>query len=466
MGSMELDLIVTAGLGDNSYLLASGDEAALIDPQRDIGRFMGAAEARGASIRAVLETHVHNDYVSGALEIHGATGADIVGPARAGYQFPVRGVAEGEEIKLGDLILVVLETPGHTPEHISYAVYEADSERPVAIFTGGSLMVGNAGRTDLLGPALTQELTRAQYHTLQRLASFPDGTQVLPTHGAGSFCGAGRAPRERTSTIGEERRRNQALAAPDEGSFARQQLSNLLAYPDYYAEMAPINRAGPAMTRTVSEPSPLSPEEVAARMDAGDAVVDARLRVPFAHAHIPGSVNIELSDSFASYVGWIVPFNAPLVLVLPEPEEEALDEAVTQLLRIGYERVTGYLAGVDAWRHDGRPTGSYPVVGLEELCRAYRSGKASNVIDVRQQAEWNSASIRGSRHFFVGDLPDRLEEVPRDDQAWVICATGHRSSIAASVLDAAGISARLVDGTGVKDFLRYCGPSVDRGASA
>jgi hydroxyacylglutathione hydrolase len=459
---MELELIVTAGLGDNSYLIASGDEAAIVDPQRDAGRFFAAAEARGVSIRSVLETHVHNDYVSGAMEIRDATGADIVGPAGAGYRFPFRGVEEGDEIKLGDLVLVALETPGHTPEHVSYAVHEAGADRPVAVFTGGSLMVGNAGRTDLLGAALTDELTRAQYRTLQRLSSLPDEVQVLPTHGQGSFCGAGGGPRERTSTMGMERRRNRALAAPDESSFVRQQLSNLLAYPDYYAEMSAINRAGPSIVRGLPEPSPLSPDEVAGRIEAGDRVVDARSRVPFARAHIRGSVNVELADSFASYVGWIVPFDSSLVLVLPEPEEEALPEAVTQLLRVGYDRIAGFAAGgVEAWRSSGRPVNSYPVAGLEELCSAYRAGRATNILDVRQKTEWEKGSIPGSHHLFVGDLPDRMEEVASDDQAWVICATGHRSSIAASILDGEGIPVRLVDGTGVKDFLENCGPDAD-----
>jgi hydroxyacylglutathione hydrolase len=259
--------------------------------------------------------------------------------------------------------------------------------------------------------------------------------------------------------MGEERRRNHALTAPDEASFAQQQLSKLLAYPDYYSQMAPINRAGPPSLRSLPKPEALSADAFAARIGSGEAVVDARWRIPYARAHISGSVNIELSDSFASYVGWIVPFNAPLVLVLPEPEDEALEEAVTQLLRIGYERVAGHLdGGIDAWRESGRPTGSYPVAGLEELCRAYRAGRATNVIDVRQDVEWNKASIPGSRHLFVGDLPDHIEEVPRDDEAWVICASGHRSSIAASVMDRAGIPVRLVDGTGVSDFLHNCGP--------
>jgi glyoxylase-like metal-dependent hydrolase (beta-lactamase superfamily II)/rhodanese-related sulfurtransferase len=467
---MDLELLVTAGLGDNTYLIVSGDEAAVVDPQRDIGRFMAAAQAHGASIRAVVETHVHNDYVSGALELRDATGADIVAPAKGGYRFPFRGTAEGDEIKLGDILLVAMETPGHTPEHISYAVYEPGSDHPLAIFTGGSLMVGNAGRTDLLGPALTDELTRAQFRSLRRLGSFPDDVQILPTHGAGSFCGAGGGPRERTSTIAQERTRNRALAAAssqDEAAFSRQQLSNLLAYPHYYANMAPINRAGPAIVRHLRKPSALGPEEVAGQMESGAWVVDARWRVPFARAHIPGSVSVELGDSFASYVGWMVPFDSPVVLVLPEPEDEALDEAVTQLLRIGYERVAGYLeGGIDTWRASGRPTRSYPVAGLEELCRAYRVGGATNLVDVRQDVEWDKASIPGSQHLFVGDLADRIEEVSRDGEAWIICATGMRSTIAASVMDAAGIPVRLVDGTGVKEFLQHCGPKPALAGSA
>jgi hydroxyacylglutathione hydrolase len=460
MTPMDLELIVTAGLGDNSYLISSGDEAALIDPQRDIGRFLAAAEARGVAIRHVLESHVHNDYVSGALEVRDATGAEVVAPARGGYLFPFRGVSEGDEIKFGDLILVAMETPGHTPEHLSYLVRESGNDQPVAVFTGGSLMVGNAGRTDLLGEAMTDGLTRDQYRTLRRLGSLPDDVQVLPTHGQGSFCGAGGGPKERTTTIGVERQRNRAMAAPDEYSFLRQQLSGLLAYPDYYREMAPINRAGPAPLSEVSAPQPLTADEVAQRSDAGHWIVDARWRVPFARAHIPGSLNVELADSFGSYVGWLVPFNAPMALVLPEPEEEALEEAVTQLLRIGYERVGGYLqGGIDAWQATARPVGSYPVAGLDELCRAYRAGKP-HILDVRQQVEWNKGSIPGSQHLFVGDLPEKIDQVERDGEVWAICASGHRSSIAASILDQAGIPVRLVDGTGVPDFLKNCGPET------
>jgi hydroxyacylglutathione hydrolase len=460
---MELEVFVTLGLGDNTYLIASGGEAVIIDPQRDAGRFLAAAQARGVAIRHVLETHVHNDYVSGALEVREATGAEIEAPAKGRYEFPVRPLAEGDEIKIGDVRIVAMETPGHTPEHLSYLVYEGGAMDPAAVFTGGSLMVANAGRTDLLGPAYTDELTRAQYHTLRRLAELPAETQVLPTHGAGSFCGSGPAESDRTSTLKLELTRNRALTAPDEETFVREQLTGLLAYPTYYRSMAPINRAGPRLLSGVSEPKPLTPAAVAARRDAGAWIVDGRWRIPFARAHIPGSINPELDDTFGSYVGWAVPFDAPIVLVLPEPEEESLQIAMTQLARIGYDHVVGYLhGGMEAWRSAGLSVGSYRVAGLEEMCRAFRSGAAEHILDVRQKTEWEAGHIPDSQHVFVGDLPARMDEIPRDGDVWTICATGHRAALSSSLLAREGIQVRLVEGTGVTDFLKHCGPRDER----
>ena len=444
-------------MGDNSYLVASGDEAAVVDPQRDIGRFLSAARARDVSVRYVLETHVHNDYVSGALDLKEATGAEIVAAARGGYGFPHRKVAEGDELKLGELRLLTLETPGHTPEHVSYLVHDLHSDDPVAVFSGGSLMVGGAGRTDLLGEELTADLTRAQFRTMQRLAKLPDSVQVLPTHGAGSFCGvAGPRTKDRVSTIGEERTRNAALTASSEEEFLREQLSGLLAYPLYYQHMAPINRTGATPLRELRKPQGLSAEQVARRLERGVWAVDARSGSEFAGAHIPGAVNVELADSFGSYVGWVVPFNDPLLLVLPEPEDASLEEATTQLWRVGYERIQGYLAGgMDAWAAS-LPVSNYGVAGLEDLCRAYRSGEAKHILDVRQKREWDRGHIPESQHIFVGDLAGRIQEVPRDEEVWAICASGQRSAIAASLLDREGVPARLVDGTGVPEFLRTC----------
>jgi hydroxyacylglutathione hydrolase len=460
---MELEVLVTPGLGDNSFLVASGGEAALVDPQRDVARFLALAESRDLKVRNVLETHVHNDYVSGALEIREATGAAIAAPAKGGYAFEHRPVAEGDEIALGDLVLVAMETPGHTPEHLSYVLREAGSGRLLAVFTGGSLMVEGAGRTDLLEQELTDPLTRAQFGSLRRLASLPDEVKVLPTHGAGSFCGTGPAPKERTSTIGHERSHNRALAAPDEDAFVRQQLSGLSTYPTYYHYMAAINRAGPRLLRDYAGPRALSPQEFAARMEAGTGVVDGRWRVQFARGHIPGSLNVELDEMFGSYVGWTVQFGDPMLLLVPEPLEASLEEAMTQLLRIGYERIDGYLAGgIPAWRAEGRSLSSYRVAGLEELCRSHRAGRVDNLLDVRQQTEWDEGHVAGSQHLFVGDLAGRVGEVPKKMETWAICATGHRASLAASLLDRAGRPVRLVDGTGVADFLAHCGPDDER----
>jgi glyoxylase-like metal-dependent hydrolase (beta-lactamase superfamily II)/rhodanese-related sulfurtransferase len=456
-GDAQLELFVTSGLGDNSYLLASSGEAVMVDPQRDAPRVVGDLSGRGLVLRYVLETHVHNDYVSGALELGRATGAEIAASARGSYAFPHRPLAEGDELRVGSFRLVAMETPGHTPEHLAYLAYREGGDQPVAVFTGGSLMVGTVGRTDLLGEDRAPELTKAQFRTLRRLAELPDDVEVLPTHGAGSFCGSGRSGDRRTSTMGEERRSNQALADPDEEAFLAKRMHGALAYPAYYTHMAPINRAGPPPVESLPEAPSLSPDAVAARMAEGVRVVDGRDRFSFALAHIPGSLNVELDPAFPSYVGWLLPFNHPLVLVLPEPEGRSLDMAMTELHRVGFERVEGFLeGGIDAWRARGRAVDSYPTASVEELCEAYRTEPTPRILDVRQQAEWNSSHIEGSQHVFVGDLPPRVGEIPRDGEVWAICASGHRSAMAASLLAGEGIPVRLVTGGGVRDWLSLC----------
>jgi hydroxyacylglutathione hydrolase len=455
---MDLEVIATSGLGDNSYMVASGGEAAVVDPQRDADRFLYVATSRRWRISHVLETHVHNDYVSGAVEIKTATGAEIDAPAGGEYAFGHRPLAGGDEVHIGDVRLVAMETPGHTPEHLSYLAYAGDEAQPMAAFTGGSLMVGGAGRTDLLGMDRAEELTGLQFASLRRLAALPPDVQVLPTHGAGSFCGAGPRPSSRTSTIGAELERNDAMRETDREAFIRHQLSGLLDYPAYYRHMAGLNRSGPRLLADVPLPTPLSPQTLVELLDdPGVRVVDARPRWAFAAAHIPGSLNVELEDDFPAYVGWLTPFNSPLALVLPEPAAETLDQAVTHLLRIGYERVAGWLdGGVEGWVKSGREVRSYPTTDVKELCREYRSERHPAVLDVRQRAEWDAGHIPGSRHLFVGDLPGRLDELPSGGEVWAICASGFRSAIAASLMDAAGVPVRLVGKGGVGDWLRTC----------
>lgn len=453
---MDIEVFVTPGLGDNSFLLTSGDEAVVVDPQRDAWRFLAAADQRRARVRAVLETHVHNDYVSGAHEIRDAHGAELVLPADGGYEFAHRGAREGEEVRVGDLRIVAIETPGHTFEHVAWLVYEGDAPEPVALFSGGSLLVGSAGRTDLAGPEHTDALTRHQYETVRRLGALPASVQLLPTHGAGSFCVSSMPSTSRTSTLGAELRSNDMLLAGSLEEFEGELTGELMAYPAYYASMAGLNRAGVPVLRRTPDLAALSVEEAAAAMERGVVVVDARDRDAFAAAHVPGSVNIELNSGFGSYVGWMFDFGTPTLLVLPE-DEGAAAEAATQLLRIGWPMPEGVLVGgVEAWAAAGRDIRSYRSAGPEELCEELSSGRSPVVLDVRQPLEWQWGVVPDSRKLFVADLPARLAEVPTDAPVWIVCSNGHRAAIAASLLDGAGGEPVLVGSGGVGEVLRMC----------
>jgi glyoxylase-like metal-dependent hydrolase (beta-lactamase superfamily II)/rhodanese-related sulfurtransferase len=458
-GSMDYELFVTPGLGDNSYIIASDGEAVIVDPQRDAWRFLAAAAAKKWRIRYVLETHVHNDYLSGALEIRRATGAEIGAPAQGDYEFSYLKLADGDEIRVGALRFGAWETPGHTWEHTSYLIHEDGVPDPLGVLTGGSLIVGSSGRTDLLGDAHTNGLTRAQYHTLQRFASLPASTQILPTHGAGSFCTAAVPSMERTTTMGQERQHNPALRATDEEAFVKERLTGLLAYPAYYPYMAPINRQGPTLLGQLPELSALSPEQVARRLAEGAWLIDARSSDLFAQAHVPGAVNNMLDSSFGTYVGWTIPFNSPLILLLPDPLGASVEQAVTQLIRIGFDKLEGYLAGgMAAWQAEGRPVRSYPIATVDDLCHAYLAGEAPRILDVRQPTEFSEGHVPDSMNFFVGDLPHRLHDVPKDEEVWVVCAGGRRASLAASLLDREGMPLRLIAQSGVPEWLAHCFP--------
>jgi glyoxylase-like metal-dependent hydrolase (beta-lactamase superfamily II)/rhodanese-related sulfurtransferase len=471
MRSMDLELFVTPGLGDASYLLASGREAVLVDPQRDAWRFLEVAERRGWRVRHVLETHVHNDYLSGALETRAATGAEIVAPARGGYEFEHRPADEGNSVEIGALRVTAMATPGHTPEHLAWVVTELSgtagaSDEPVAVFTGGSLLVGSVGRTDLLGPALTDALTSDQQRSLQRIAGLPVTAQVLPTHGAGSFCSAGPLSASRTTTIAAERGSNPTFGLIDAApaAFRAEALAELGRVPTYYAHMAAINRRGPRVLGRLILPPALDPAAFESAAASGTTIVDARDRNAFAAGHIRGAINIELESAFSGYVGWLVPFGAPVVFVLPDGAPEALEEATTELLRIGYEWVPGWLeGGIDAWRASGRPVASYPTTDMRTLHRARAAGEDHSVLlDVRQPVEWQTEGVvPGSEHIFVADLPARLSELPAGSPITVYCRSGHRASMAASLLDRAGFDVRLVSEGGAGGWPEPLEPLAD-----
>ncbi len=451
---MDLESIVTPGLGNSTYLIASGRDAIVIDPPRDAWRVEAAAAARGWRITHALETHVHNDYLSGALELRASAGTEIVAPARGGFAFDHRGVDDGDTLEVGGLRFVAMGTPGHTREHLAWEIHDLEGGTLRGVATGGSLMVGSVGRTDLLGAAAVDELSAAQFHSLRRLAALPDATAVLPTHGPGSFCGAAPVDRGRTSTIGEERALNPLLAIDDEARFRATVLASYTPYPTYYGAMASLNRMGPVVLGGLPRPALLDPSGLRAAIADGATLVDAREREAVAQGHIPGALAVELSDSFASYVGWLLPVGTPLVLVLPDPVADAAEDAIAQLLRIGFDSVVGILAGgMEAWvASDGHVT-AYPTVSGRELAAA--DGPAPHYLDVRDPYEWaETGTAPGALTIPFWDLPSRIGELPRDAPITVMCKAGGRASVAASLLDAGGLDVRVVTRGGAYDLAR------------
>ncbi len=419
--------ISTAGLGDHSYLIVVGEVAALVDPQRDGERFERLLDEHGARLTVVCETHIHNDYISGGWAIAQSHGADYCLPADSGATMPHRAMPDGAEHELGDWRLRALHTPGHTPHHASYVL--VGPAGPVALFSGGSMLVGAVGRTDLVSLDLTESLTHLQYRSVNRLAGeLPDPTSVQPTHGAGSFCVVGEVGEAgaTVSTIELERRQNPALTAADEAAFVAQQLADPTLYPAYYEQMAPLNRAGAEPPPTAPVPR-LDPEALAA-LASDVTVVDVRQPRDFAAGHLEGSINVPLSDDVATYVGWVLPWDAPLVLVATS--EHDLAHVSLQLALIGIENVVGAVTdGLAAWSAARGELASYRVASFEDLADEH----PADVLDVRDPVECSRFSIPGAVNIHVSQLAEREPEVAT--APWVHCATGYRAAIAASILE-------------------------------
>ena len=431
---MEILTIETKSLGDRSYVVVDGTAAAVIDPQRDIDRVLAEINARGLTVAVVAETHLHNDYVTGGLELAARTGATLVVPAGDDVAFEHVAATDSAEFPIGErAVLRAVHTPGHTPHHLSYVVVE-DSE-PRAVFTGGSLLYGTVGRTDLISEDATEELTRAQYRSVHRLAEELSGeVSVHPTHGFGSFCSSASSSGSDSSTIAEEQRTNIALTTAEESAFVEQLLSGLTAYPRYYAHMAPRNRQGPDPV-DLSPAEPVDPVELRRRIHAGEWVVDLRDRKAFARSHLAGTVNVEIGDSFVTYLGWTIRWGTPVTLVGDTAEEVA--EAQRQLVRIGIDRPAGAATGgIESWAAGG-DLRSYRSATFAELA-AEHSGIDLTVLDVRRGDEWEAGHVEGALHIPLDELEDRIDEVPTDQTVWVHSASGFRASIAASLVDRAG----------------------------
>jgi hydroxyacylglutathione hydrolase len=425
-------------LANTSYLVeVDRGSAVAIDPPRDVDRHLELAEKLGLEIVATLDTHLHADYVSGATEL-ASHGADAIVPSGSSPRWSHRTIDADEALSIGDVIVRAIPTPGHTPEHLSYAV--GVSDRTEAVFTGGSLILGGAARTDLLGADRTEELARAQFHSLRRLTSLPDATALHPTHAAGSFCLAA-AVEVASPTIGSERATNPLLQIDDEDAFVEALIGGYGSFPTYYRHLQALNEAGPTLVANLDEPPLLAPDDVAARVATGAWLIDARSIHDWSVAHPAGAISIELRPAFASWLGWAVPFGAPVILLVAE---ERRRDAVHLARRIGCDDLACFDGGVDTWRAAGLPIGTVEEVGPLEARERQRAGAV--LVDVRQEGELASARVPGAVHVELGDIIAGAE--PAGSDLVTFCGHGERSATAASLLEQPGRRvANLVGGT-------------------
>lgn len=430
----EIITLDTPGLGDRSYILHDGRVAVVIDPQRDLDRILDLVENRDLTVTHVLETHIHNDYVSGGPVLVESTGATYVVNALDPVDFARFGVTDGDVIEIsGAWRIRVLATPGHTYTHLAFAA-EVDGD-VVGVFTGGSLLYGSTGRPDLLGVEHADELARHQYASAHRLVSeLPADSALFPTHGFGSFCSATQSD-GLSSTLGHEHRHNPVLTL-DEDTYVKELLVGLDAFPAYYAHMGPTNLVG-APSVSLELPSRADSSEVRRRLDDGEWVVDLRHRRAFAHGHVAGSLSIGIDGSFATYLGWLIPWGTPLTLIGGTSDDVAA--AQRELVRIGIDRVAAMVPGDPAEWAD--------LVSLRRVEFAELATRPTDavVLDVRRRLEYAAGHLAGSVHIPLHELSARLDEIP-DGVVWVHCQSGYRSSIAASLLARAGREVVHVDG--------------------
>lgn len=425
VGGRTLHLFVDEGLGHSSYVLElRGGGVIVVDPPRFPTPHERVADEAGGLLCATLDTHSHADYVSGSAALAERRGCPFVAPAASRLAMAHRGVADGDRVELDDdVYLEVVATPGHTPDHHAYVLVEGG--RPTALFSGGSLMVGSVGRTDLCGPELAESLAHEMFSSLRRFDHLDDDVALYPTHGAGSFCAApGGAAR--TSTLGHERRANPLFAERDEGRFVRDLLAGFGTFPTYLARLPELNRLGPTRIDGVPVLPPLTADELAAHQRAGGLVVDARSIVRFAEGHVPGSLSNALRPVFGSWLGWLVEPDRPIAFIVDD--DQNLDDLVRQCLDVGLERLVGMLAGgIDAWSATDRTKSAIPLVSPGEVTGA--------VVDVRQAGEYRSAHVPGAVHV---ELAAVARAVQVAGPLTVMCGHGERAMTAASLLAAGG----------------------------
>ncbi|MEO6020739.1 MAG: MBL fold metallo-hydrolase [Knoellia sp.] len=436
--------IDTPTLGDRSYVVHDGTVAVVIDPQRDLDRVMEHVDEAGVRVTHVLETHLHNDYLTGGLALAKATGAAYLVNGADEVSFERTPIADGDVIEISPTMRIrVIATPGHTFTHLSYALESAPEEGAefdsVGVFTGGSLLFGATGRPDLLGEEHTHELVHHQFASAHRLAAeLPEHTQVLPTHGFGSFCAAGSTSGSSESTIGTEKLQNPALTQ-DEEQWVADIFAGLDDYPAYYVHMSPGNSEGPSAA-DLSAPESVDKDTLAARIADREWVIDLRTRTAFAAGHVTGTLNFGVDGQFATYLGWLIPWDAPLTLLGKSPEQVA--EAQRELARIGMDAITGAATGSPQDWTDGSLR-SYERASFADAAQV-RHHRPVAILDVRRASEYADGHVEGSTNVPLHELLNRIDDVP-SGEVWVHCASGYRASIAASVLAGHKVPVVLID---------------------
>ncbi|AUZ36007.1 MBL fold metallo-hydrolase [Arthrobacter sp. PGP41] len=427
---MEVVTIETPQLGDRTYLVHDGEVGIVIDPQRDTDRVEKAVADAGVRITHVAETHIHNDYVTGGLQLAKEHNAAYLINAADDVPYARQPISDGDTVQVGRMVLKAVATPGHTHRHLSYIV--TDGERQ-AVFSGGSLLYGSVGRTDLVSDDDTVPLAHHQYASVRRLVDEAGrDARLYPTHGFGSFCSSRPASVAESSTIGEQLKENHALTDPDEDHFVQELIHNLTAYPSYYAHMAPINLAGPTAP-ALELPDSLDQDELASRLQRGEWVVDLRNRIAFARSHLSGSVSFEYGDGtkFTAFLGWVLPWDEQLTLV---GERQDIENAIRDLSRIGIDNPDAAIGSGPAEIAPAAPTSSYASAGWQEVLQ---KPKDECILDVRRTDEFERAHIREATNIPVHELLRRMDEVP-PGRLWVHCGSGYRAAVAASLLQRAG----------------------------
>jgi len=422
-------------IAHSSYILAGKQTCVVIDPRRDVDIYINEARELGVTITHILETHLHADFVSGHIDLAAKTGAKIYAPKSGNCKFEHIPVAEGDSINLEYMRLDVLETPGHTPEHVTYVVTDKSrGDSPIGAFVGDVLFVGDVGRPDLF-PDIASDLAGKLFHSLHdKLLKLPDYCEVYPAHGAGSLCGRSMGAKW-TSTIGYERRYNSSLQIKDKNEFIHSLTSNMPPAPDHFSRCSDINRNGPVLLSKLLAMEELKPIDFLAKMqDLGNVVLDVRNYAAFAGFHIPTSWHLDLKGNFPTFVGWVMPTDRDILLVA-----DSYQDAITASIwarRVGVDRVVAYLnGGMVAWANDGHKIDHVHLISPESLYGQITIGKQPlMLVDVRTPLEFADTHINGAINIPAPELRSRYKELHQDKPAYLICSTGNRSSLAASIL--------------------------------